>query len=157
MGVTEHKCMSTLDNYVPVPDVDERIDGARGIMSVKQKKPKILVETVTTSQTTVKKTVSKTSIELNPNCRIDVPKAGQADSSKTGSPKASGSKTGGPKASGSKTGDPKASGSKTDDPRASGSKTDGPKASGSKTCGPKAGGPKAGGRTSHQHEIAEQG
>ena len=100
MGVTEHKCMSTLDNYVPVPDVDERIDGARGIMSVKQKKPKILVETVTTSQTTVKKTVSKTSIELNPNRRIDVPKAGQVDSSKTGSPKASGSKTGGTKAGG---------------------------------------------------------
>ena len=141
MGVTEHKCMSTLDNYVPVPDVDERIDGARGIMSVKQKKPKILVETVTTSQTTVKKTVSKTSIELNPNCRIDVPKAGQADSSKTGSPKASGSKTGGPKASGSKIGDPKASGSKN------------PKASGSKT-----GGTKAGGGTSRQHQIAsEQG
>ena len=140
MGVTEHKCMSTLDNYVPVP---ERIDGARGIMSVKQKKPKILVETVTTSQTTVKKTVSKTSIELNPNRRIDVPKAGQVDSSKTGSPKASGSKTGGLKASGSKIGDPKAIGSKTDDPKASGSKT---------------GGTKAGGGTSRRHQIAsEQG
>ena len=129
--------MATLDNYVPVPDVDERIDGARGIMSVKQKKPKILVETVTTSQTTVKKTVSKTSIELNPNCQTDVSKAGQVDRCKP---------------SGSKTGGPKASGSKTDDPKASGSKTSGPKASGSKN-----GGPKADGRTSHRHEIAEQG
>jgi hypothetical protein len=132
MSVTEHKCMSTLDNYYPVPDVDERIGGARGIMSVKQKKPKILVETVTTSQTTVQKTVSKTSIELNPNCQTDVTKAGQVDSCKAG----------GPKASGSKTGDPKTIGSKTDDPKASGSKT---------------GGPKAGGRTSRRHEIAEQG
>ena len=62
MTVTEHKCLATVLNYAPVPEMDARLDGARCIMAVKEKPPKITTETVTTSQVT--KTVSRTSIQL---------------------------------------------------------------------------------------------
>ena len=65
MTVTEHKCLATVLNYAPVPEMDDRLDGARCIMSVKQKPPKITTETVTTSQVT--KTVSRTSIHRETN------------------------------------------------------------------------------------------
>ena len=65
MTVTEHKCLATVLNYAPVPEMDDRLDGARCIMSVKQKPPKITTETVTTSQVT--KTVSRTSIHHETN------------------------------------------------------------------------------------------
>ena len=65
MTVTEHKCLATLLNYAPVPKMDDRLDGARCIMDVKQKTPKITTEIVTTSQVT--KTVSRTSIHHETN------------------------------------------------------------------------------------------
>ena len=65
MTVTEHKCLATLLNYAPVPEMDDRLDGARCIMDVKQKTPKITTEIVTTSQVT--KTVSRTSIHRETN------------------------------------------------------------------------------------------
>ena len=65
MTVTEHKCLATVLNYAPVPEMDARLDGARCIMAVKEKPPKITTETVTTSQVT--KTVSRTSIHRETN------------------------------------------------------------------------------------------
>ena len=65
MTVTEHKCLATILNYAPVPEMDDRLDGARCIMDVKEKTPKITTETVTTSQVT--KTVSRTSIHCETN------------------------------------------------------------------------------------------
>ena len=47
MTVTEHKCLATVLNYAPVPEMDARLDGARCIMAVKEKPPKITTETVT--------------------------------------------------------------------------------------------------------------
>jgi hypothetical protein len=65
MTVTEHKCLQTVLNYAPIPEMDDRLDGARCIMDVKEKNPKITTETVTTSQVT--KTVSKSSIHCETN------------------------------------------------------------------------------------------
>ena len=65
MTVTEHKCLATVLNYAPVPEMDARLDGARCIMAVKEKPPKITTETVTTSQVT--RTVSRTSIHRETN------------------------------------------------------------------------------------------
>ena len=81
MSITEHKCISTLENYDPIPEIDERIDGAVAIMAVRQPKPKIRIETVTSQVT---KTVSRTSIHHDLN--QDGVKTGQ----KTGTPKKDG-------------------------------------------------------------------
>ena len=53
MSITDHKCMATLQNYDPVPELSERFDAHRDIMGGPSKK--IRIETVT-------KTVSKTSV-----------------------------------------------------------------------------------------------
>ena len=54
--VTKHKRESTLANYDPEPELDERFEGAHAIMKIKEK-PKISVKT-----STITKTVSKTSV-----------------------------------------------------------------------------------------------
>ena len=54
--VTDHKCLGTLKNYDPEPEMDERIDGANAIMGKKIS----ITETVIKSKIT--KTVSRTSI-----------------------------------------------------------------------------------------------
>ena len=77
MTVTEHKCLATVLNYAPVPEMDDRLDGARCIMSVKQKPPKITTETVTTSQVT--KTVSRTSIHRETNQTAQLQSGHRAD------------------------------------------------------------------------------
>ena len=41
MTVTEHKCMATIDNYAPLPELDERIDASLAIMSVNPQKPQV--------------------------------------------------------------------------------------------------------------------
>ena len=63
MSVTDHKCMATIRNYHPEPEIGERFSGARDIMGVPKKK--IRMETVTSKIT---KTVSKTSIIQEPHC-----------------------------------------------------------------------------------------
>jgi hypothetical protein len=71
MSVTGHKCPITLRNYDPEPEIEERIDAADAIMSVNPKKPKIRIDTVTTTQ--IQKTVSRTSVHRE---SIDVRNAG---------------------------------------------------------------------------------
>ena len=63
MAVTDHKCMATVRNYHPEPEIGERFSGARDIMGIPKKK--IRMETVTSKIT---KTVSKTSIVQEPHC-----------------------------------------------------------------------------------------
>ena len=63
MSVTDHKCMATVRNYHPEPEIGERFSGARDIMGIPKKK--IRMETVTSKIT---KTVSKTSIVQEPHC-----------------------------------------------------------------------------------------
>ena len=93
MTVTEHKCLATVLNYAPVPEMDDRLDGARCIMSVKQKPPKITTETVTTSQVT--KTVSRTSIHR------ETDQTGQLQTGhRAGGQAVNGQNTGGPNAAG---------------------------------------------------------
>ena len=58
MAVTGHKCMATVRNYHPEPEMGERFSGANDIMGGQPKK-KLRVETVTSQVT---KTVSRTSI-----------------------------------------------------------------------------------------------
>ena len=58
MAVTGHKCMATVRNYHPEPEMGERFSGANDIMGGQPKK-KVRVETVTSQVT---KTVSRTSI-----------------------------------------------------------------------------------------------
>ena len=58
MSITDHKCIATLNNYDPEPEIGERFDCARDVMGGPKKK--IRMETVTTSKIT--KTVSKTSV-----------------------------------------------------------------------------------------------
>ena len=58
MAVTGHKCMATVRNYHPEPEMGERFSGANDIMGGQPKK-KLRVETVTSQGT---KTVSRTSI-----------------------------------------------------------------------------------------------
>ena len=61
MTVSEHKCIATIANYDPEPEIEERIDAADAIMSVNPKKRKIdRIDTVTTTQ--IQKTVSRTSV-----------------------------------------------------------------------------------------------
>lgn len=60
MTVSEHKCIATIANYDPEPEIEERIDAADAIMSVNPKKRKIdRIDTVTTQ---IQKTVSRTSV-----------------------------------------------------------------------------------------------
>ena len=58
MSVTDHKCMATVRNYHPEPEMGERFSGAHDIMGGQPQK-KLRVETVTSQVT---KTVSRTSI-----------------------------------------------------------------------------------------------
>ena len=58
MAVTDHKCMATVRNYHPEPEMGERFSGAHDIMGGQPQK-KLRVETVTSQVT---KTVSRTSI-----------------------------------------------------------------------------------------------
>ena len=58
MSVTDHKCMATVRNYHPEPEMGERFSGANDIMGGQPQK-KLRVETVTSQVT---KTVSRTSI-----------------------------------------------------------------------------------------------
>ena len=56
--ITEHKQQSTLVNYDPLPELEERFEAARAINGIKN--PQARIETVTSSQITKK--VSKTSV-----------------------------------------------------------------------------------------------